>query len=128
VFPQTAHVASDCDGLCYECKNTVCLAQDLYFPAFLPELALIRGEGLGGRPAYAIVVSDSSQTIFSCLYGYPLNSEKVKYRSFANLWETHDHFEMPTSELISPDELPEDQRENYEALMEYLKNHKEYYV
>jgi hypothetical protein len=35
---------------------------------------------------------------------------------------------MPTSELISPDELPEDQRENYEALMEYLKNHKEYYV
>ena len=115
---------SECDGLCYECKNTVCLAQELYFPAFLPELALIRGEGLDGKTAYAITLNPS-QTTLTCLYGYPLDSEKVKYRSFEKLWEAHDHYEMPTSEPISPDELPEDLRDNYKALMEYLINHKE---
>ena len=115
-----------CEGRDCDTCEKVCLhhGRTMLFPCFTKHLDLVRFEDYKGAIRYGINFQwDDSPA--DCLCVDPLDSRAVRYHSFENAGDDHDHPPLPLVEPASIDELNEEMREDYLAFMAYLKETEE---
>ena len=107
-----------CQKLCIHDSNRV------VFPNFVKNLDLVQFKDDKGAMRYGINFQwDDSPA--DCLCVDPLDSLAVRYHSFENAGDDHDHPPLPLVEPASVEELSEEMRRDYLAFLEYLKETEE---
>lgn len=113
-------------GFCenYECDTCqkLCIhdSSRVVFPNFVKNLDLVRFKDEKGAVRYGVNFQwDDSPA--DCLCVDPLDSLAVRYHSFENAGDDHDHPPLPLVEPASAEELSEEMRRDYLAFMEYLR-------
>ena len=106
---------------CDTCEK-ICLhhGREVLFPCFTKHLDLVRFEDYKGAMRYGVNFQ-WDDTPADCLCVDPLDSHAVRYHSFENAGDDHDHPPLPLVELASAEELSEEMRRDYLAFLEYLK-------
>lgn len=110
---------------CDTCEK-VCLhhGRMVLFPCFTKNLDLVRFEDYKGAVRYGVNFQWDEEPA-DCLLVDPLDSHAVRYHSFENAGDDHDHPPLPLVELASVEELSEEMRLDYLAFLEYLKETEE---
>lgn len=109
----------DCEYDCLECSRRCVTCSEDLFPEWIPDLSPVRylhGKGSG----YGCIISDGSDSWDG--YIIPLDSGMfddglVNHIDFLD----HEHIPMPDLEPISPTDLPDEFRRNYDAFVAYWK-------
>ncbi len=106
---------------CDTCEK-ICLrhGREVLFPCFTKHLDLVRFEDYKGAMRYGVNFQ-WDDTPADCLCVDPLDSHAVRYHSFENAGDDHDHPPLPLVELASAEELSEEMKRDYLAFLEYLK-------
>ena len=115
-----------CEGRDCDTCGKVCLTHHdwVLFPCFTGNEDLVKFTDDKGAMRYGINFQwDDSPA--DCLCVDPLDSLAVRYHSFENAGDDHEHPPLPLVELASIDELDKNMRKDYLAFMEYLKETEE---
>lgn len=123
----------DCgfDNSCTDCDQICVWRQDqLTFPCFVKHLDIVRYkstytmDGFGLKDYFAVCLFPENYCVDECdLYGIKLDSYAITQRKFDEIHNCHCHPELPRSEVVSPESLDKEMRENYFAFVEYAKTH-----
>lgn len=75
---------------------------------------------------FGVVLEHAPTDLSSYTYVIPLDSRYLTAHNFAEAWRDHDHpYAHSIIKTVTPDELPDNMRENYSAYMKYLDEHPE---
>lgn len=73
---------------------------------------------------YGVVLLHTPEDLSSYTYVIPLDSKYLTARNFSEAWRDHNHpYAHSIIKTVTPDELPDEMRENYFAYMKYLDEH-----
>lgn len=111
-------VCDTCEKLCIHDSSRV------VFPNFVKNLDLVRFKDDKGAVRYGVNFQ-WDDTPADCLCVDPLDSLAVRYHSFENAGDDHDHPPLPLVEPASAEELSEEMRRDYLSFLEYLKETEE---
>lgn len=112
--------AEDCDGLCIECNRYCVRSNEIPYPSFIHNGDAVKYRDHDGTERFGLNLQWNDIPTNEC-YIIPLDSEYMRYRDFKNVWYSHKHILAPFVDRISPDNLPDEMRENYLAYLLYLK-------
>ena len=101
-----------------------------YFQLAVPDIhhnrdIVLYEKGIKGI-GFGVLLEHVPEDLSSYTYVIPLDSRYLTARNFAEAWRDHDHpYAHSIIKTVTPDELPENMRENYFAYMKYLDEHPE---
>ena len=109
----------DCDGDCQDCPHPCVDSTEDLIPEWIPDLSPVRNRYFK-EISYGCVLTDGSDSWEA--YIIPLDSSMFResleeYRHSLH----HEHISWPNVEVITPDELPEELRQNYETFVAFWK-------
>jgi len=123
----------DCnlDKTCDACDQICIYRQDaLTFPCFIKHLDIVRyqttysNDGFGLKDCFAACLFPETCCFDDCdLYAIKLDSYAITQHKFDEIHNCHSHPELPVCDVVSPESLDEETRENYFAFVEYSKTH-----
>lgn len=110
----------ECEGDCQDCPHPCVDCTEDLIPEWIPDLSPVRYRWLR-REGFGCVLSGGCDSWEA--YIIPLDSSMFEegleeYRACLH----HEHIPWPDVEVISPDELPEEQRKNYDAFLRFWKS------
>ncbi len=101
-------------------------AYDLEVPDFLCNRNIVLYEIGNKTERFGVILEHIPEPLSNFLYAVPLDSKYMLTRNFADAWRDHNHpYAHSIIRVVTPEELPEDMRENYFAYMKYLDEHPE---
>ena len=111
--------AEGCDGLCNNCENGCAKYAVFHFPVFVRTGDAVSFTEYSGKKRFGIIGGTADD---ECDYAYvlPLDSSVILCRDFENLFDCHEHIPVPLVERIEANELPDEYRESYIAVKNYL--------
>ena len=112
-----SHDCLECDG-CLDCNagEYPCFTKNGDAVEFIDLLDLSKHFG---------VVLQNDNDPVNELYIIPLDSERIRYHDFENVFYAHEHCYAPFVEKISPDQLPEKIRKDYFAFLQFINDEKQ---
>lgn len=127
------HDDVDCksDSFCSECKE-IChrRCDGVRYPNFAENFFLLKYRDHKGREAFAINLqhNEFDYDFIEEFYILKLDSPCIKKRGFSyeTIFEAHGHLMLPDATLATEEELSPDMREDYRALVTFLKSLPEY--
>ena len=119
----------DCkvDNLCSDC-NQIChrRCDEVEYPNIAKNYSLVKFKGNNGEDCFAVNMElpDRDNRFMGELYALDLDSKGIATHNFSRdaIFDAHTHLALPIVTLASPDELPENKKATYHALVEYLEN------
>ncbi|MBQ4140636.1 MAG: hypothetical protein IJD70_04790 [Clostridia bacterium] len=95
-------------------------AYDIAIPDIIRNRDIVLYESGNKAKRYGVILEHKPKELSSCLFAVPLDSDYIKHHNFGEAWRDHDHPYAHDAIVVTPDELPEEIRENYFAYMKYL--------
>ncbi len=124
VFSSYEHMAETCDGKCLHCARYCVLCKEPLFPAFIRNGDPVKCTELHGKTFFGIACQFDDSPCSDC-YVIPLDSNPIRCHDYANIHDFHMHFPLPQVERLEADDIPEELREDYWSVREFLiDNHR----
>ena len=112
-------VRSNCSHLCFECDGYGIECQSVQYPYFTEDGDAVEYFEDSGKKRFGVVRQWTDAPANEC-YIIPLDCPEIRYHDFDNATFSHQHIPAPFVEKISPNQLPDEMREDYWALVNYL--------
>ena len=112
-----SHDCLECEG-CLDCNTGE-------YPCFTKNGDVVEFIDLLDLSKHFGVVLQNGNDSVNELYIIPLDSERIRYHDFENVFYAHEHCYAPFVEKICPDQLPEKIRKDYFAFLQYINNEKQ---
>lgn len=111
----------DCEGDCACCEHICVEYGEALIPPFIPDLSAVRYRALQGDICYGCVLTAGSDGWES--YVIPLDSSMFE-DDLEEHWHSlhHEHVPWPNVESVTPEELSEPLRKNYDTFIDFWKN------
>lgn len=123
------HVDCDCEYECSECKELLpCRNVDISYPCFAHNYDIIRYIDYQLKEHFGINVclnDGKCDGMASEFYVLPLDSYTIREHQFENLFDYHQHIELPQATLATREALSEIDRKNYDAFVAFWESQKE---
>lgn len=113
--------AEDCDGLCFDCSRYCVSGNDIEYPCFTNDGDAVKYCIEDGIEKFGVIQQWDDVPADEC-YIIPLDSMRIRYHDFENVFYAHEHIPSPLVEKISADTLPQKMQEDYLAYLAYFKN------
>ena len=110
------YCAEDCDGFCSECADKCVCNEDVPFPVCTKHLDAVTYLGPDCIRRYGVVLEGKAPNT-GMRYIIPLDSEQIRYHNFENFSLAHKHIPTVLVDPISPEALPPQMKEDYEAFL-----------
>ena len=110
----------DCECDCQNCPHPCVDCTEDLIPEWIPDLSPVRYRDIRGEVCFGCVLSGGSDSWEA--YIIPLTSGMFEdgLELHADFLD-HEHVSWPNVEVITPDELPEDLRQNYDTFVAFWK-------
>lgn len=110
-----------CDNWCFECDKDCITVTDSLFPSFLPDLCAVRYRFEPDTIRYGVLLTDGSSGYE--YYIVPLDSQMFREDLEESWgWLDHEHIVFADTDQISPDQLPDALRQNYDTFVAFWKS------
>ena len=100
-------------------------AYDLAVPDIIRNRDIVLYESGNKTKRYGVILEHEPKALNNSLFAVPLDSDYIKHHDFKKAWRDHNHPYAHEVKSVTPDELPEEMRQNYFAYMKYLDEHPE---
>ena len=114
----------NCSHDCFECDGCCLDSIAVEYPCFTMNGDAVEYiDLLDWSKHYGVVLQNDNESLNE-LYIIPLDSERIRYHDFENVFYAHEHCYAPFVEKISPDQLPEIIRKDYFAFLQFINDEK----